>query len=233
MNSSIPNLEIKSALIVDSPLTGEWVALNTPAERVPSHGTDFFGQRYAFDFARLQANGKSFSTQPLWKQFFGCVNAKHFLAWNQPVLAAFSGKVLAAADGQSDRQNVNSLWEIIRANIFQQRPQPDDLRPLLGNHILIGSDVGVALYAHLRHGSLCVKQGDVVTSRQFIAAVGNSGNSTMPHLHFHVMDSADPWSANGLFCAFRGCRLGTDGENETNEAYVPGLMQRFFCADPV
>jgi hypothetical protein len=41
-----------SLVVVGLPLRGEWVAVRTPAHRIPSHGTDRFGQRYAFDFVR-------------------------------------------------------------------------------------------------------------------------------------------------------------------------------------
>jgi murein DD-endopeptidase MepM/ murein hydrolase activator NlpD len=35
-----------------------------------------------------------------------------------------------------------------------------------------------------------------VDAGERIASAGNSGNSTMPHLHFHVMDRTDPWEAD-------------------------------------
>ena len=44
--------ELDAAVVVDLPLRGEWTVERTPAHRIPSHGTDLFGQRYAFDFVR-------------------------------------------------------------------------------------------------------------------------------------------------------------------------------------
>jgi hypothetical protein len=41
-----------TAVVVEFPLRGEWVAVRTPAHKIPSHGTELFGQRYAFDFVR-------------------------------------------------------------------------------------------------------------------------------------------------------------------------------------
>jgi hypothetical protein len=38
--------------VVRFPLRGEWVAVRTPAHRIPSHTTEMLGQRYAFDFVR-------------------------------------------------------------------------------------------------------------------------------------------------------------------------------------
>lgn len=43
--------ELHAPVVVDLPLRGEWTVLRTPADRVPSHGTDALGQRYAYDFA--------------------------------------------------------------------------------------------------------------------------------------------------------------------------------------
>jgi hypothetical protein len=39
-------------VVVRFPLRGEWVAVRTPAHHIPSHGTELFGQRHAFDFVR-------------------------------------------------------------------------------------------------------------------------------------------------------------------------------------
>ena len=49
-----------------------------------------------------------------------------------------------------------------------------------------------ALHAHLAPGSLVVTRGQQVRVGEMLGWVGHSGNSTAPHLHFHLMDSADP-----------------------------------------
>ena len=43
-----------------------------------------------------------------------------------------------------------------------------------------------------------VKPGDALTTDQVIAALGNSGNSSAPHLHFQVMSTPDPLRSDGL-----------------------------------
>ncbi len=60
---------------------------------------------------------------------------------------------------------------------------------ILGNHVVLdlGDEVYAAL-AHLRRGSVRVRPGDRVAAGQQLAACGNSGNSTEPHLHFQLMD---------------------------------------------
>jgi hypothetical protein len=44
--------ELDAPVVVDFPLRGEWTVERTPAARIPSHGTDGFGQRYAYDLIR-------------------------------------------------------------------------------------------------------------------------------------------------------------------------------------
>ena len=63
-----------------------------------------------------------------------------------------------------------------------------------GNYIIIMHRDGLyTLYAHGQPGSIAVSQGQYVTQGQQIMRVGNSGNSTGPHLHFEVR------TGNGLY----------------------------------
>lgn len=220
-------MDIAGAVAVDLPVRGRWVALNTPAERVPSHGTDAYGQRYAFDFVRMNEAGTRFARQPLWRQFVTGIAAADFLAWDEPVLAAFGGTVIAACDGQRDRRRVHGLWELVRATLLAPRPAPDDLRPLFGNYVLVEGEPGVALYAHLREGSVAAAAGQRVEAGGRLGAVGNSGNSTMPHLHFHVMDRVDPLTAQGVACAFRTYREKHDGDWRDVQVGIPAALQQF------
>ena len=53
-----------------------------------------------------------------------------------------------------------------------------------GNHLKIQINDVIIVYAHCN--KLYVKEGDVITQGQEIAEVGNTGNTTGPHLHFEV-----------------------------------------------
>ena len=75
---------------------------------------------------------------------------------------------------------INDLPELAPGEMDRRRPG--------GNHIVLqleGTDIYVGL-AHLMHGSVMVKPGDRVDVGQILARVGNSGNTSEPHLHIHA-----------------------------------------------
>jgi murein DD-endopeptidase MepM/ murein hydrolase activator NlpD len=68
-----------------------------------------------------------------------------------------------------------------------------------GNNVILDLGGGVwAMYAHLQRGSLLVEPGDRVRKGQKIAALGNTGNSNAPHLHFQLMNGPSILQADGL-----------------------------------
>jgi hypothetical protein len=188
------------AVEVDLPLRGEWAALHTPAERVPSHGSDFLGQAFAFDFIRVHPRSGMPYERGFWRHLLSAQPAAAFLAWDQPVHAAEDGEVVACSDGWPDRPRMNLVHTLLES---EPSPAGDDLRPLAGNHVIVAGPDAVALYAHLRSGSVAVRRGGRVRRGEHLGRVGNSGSSTQPHLHFHLMDDSDPLRARGVPCRFR------------------------------
>jgi murein DD-endopeptidase MepM/ murein hydrolase activator NlpD len=76
---------------------------------------------------------------------------------------------------------------------------PITVDTIAGNYVLL--DIGrgrFAVYAHLQPQSLKVKVGDKIKRGQVLGLVGNSGNSGMPHLHFHITNAASPFAAEGV-----------------------------------
>jgi murein DD-endopeptidase MepM/ murein hydrolase activator NlpD len=63
------------------------------------------------------------------------------------------------------------------------------------------------VYAHLKTGSVRVRPGDKVRAGQVIGQLGSSGNSTEPHLHFHVCDRPDALRCAGVPVNFDGIEI--------------------------
>ncbi len=225
---------------VDFPLRGEWVAVHTPAARVPSHGTHMLGQTYAFDFLRIDRARKGF-------QFFPCSLARYLLlgvklsqcyGWSQPIHAPFAGTVVAAKDGWPERDPVHFLRDVavvLKNALFFDVNKVRDLRAVLGNHIVLkmrGEEV-YGFFAHARCGSLRVHEGEELRAGEHLADVGHSGNSTAPHLHFHLMDRASIAEARGLPCCFRRYEALRDGAWERVSGGIPGRREFIrYIAEP-
>ena len=225
-------------VVVEFPLRGEWVAPNTPGHAVPSHGTDVLGQTYAYDFIQIDWNfPKAFRTSQkgtLATLLFG-VPLKECMAWSQPIHAPFAGEVIEAEDGIKERNPIHLVRDIFavlkNGFAFKKAKNNRDLRPLLGNYIILKGDDAFAMFGHARNGSICVKPGDQLTAGQKIAEVGHSGNSTSAHLHFQLMDTPELLKAKGIPCCFREYDLFEDGTWRKIVNGIPGRRDRIRRVD--
>lgn len=220
------NLPPDLGVAVGPPLRGEWAALHTPAERVPSHGTNFLGQRYAYDFIRPAAQRDLPYEKGFLRHLLAFQPAHAFLCWDEPVYSVFGGVVTETGDGWPDRLKVNLLYALFSSTVFPPSPTEDDLRPLAGNYVIVAGEAAVAFYAHLRDGSVAVEAGREVKTGDVVGRVGNSGNSTMPHLHFHLMDRPDIRAAEGVVCRFRALEQFEEGGWKGIEDGIPRPLKR-------
>jgi hypothetical protein len=220
-----------STIVVDFPLRGEWIAPNTPGTKVPSHGTDLFGERYAYDFVGIDPgsrNTRFFRPSPLRYLILGA-HLQDFIGWGQPIFSTAAGTVVRAEDGWPERNPVHPVKDfLIRLQNARavSSSQKIDLRSLSGNFIIVETSDGYAVYAHAQTGSIIVSPGDKVIPGQRLANVGHSGNSTAPHLHFHVMDRPDPWKAQGIPCCFRDYEVFHQGSWRLVQNGIPKATDR-------
>ncbi|HSO27856.1 MAG TPA: M23 family metallopeptidase [Anaerolineales bacterium] len=223
-------------IVVDFPLRGEWIAPNTPGTKVPSHGTNMLGARYAYDFVGIDPNSRSrrfYRPGPLHYLIFG-VRLQDCFGWGKPIYSATAGTVVQAEDGWPERNPVHFARDVFlqfqNARSFSQKTAADrrslDLRTLTGNFIIVASSEGYAVYAHAQTGSIRVSTGDKVVPGQQIANVGHSGNSTAPHLHFQMMDRQDSWEAQGLPCCFRDYEVFDEGAWRLVQNGIPKATDR-------
>ncbi|WOP17729.1 M23 family metallopeptidase [Raineyella sp. LH-20] len=189
------------------PFTGRWRALNSPARRVPSHGSALYGESHAIDFVAVDERGRTAAIRD-WRTVLATEPPERFVGFGRPILAPVAGRVMVAHDGEPDHAARRSQPALLRYALGQAGRIRQGVAVIAGNHVILhdpASGTYVAL-VHLRAGSLAVRPGDEVAVGQLLGECGNSGNSTEPHVHVQVMDALDLRVARGvplLFADFR------------------------------
>jgi hypothetical protein len=157
-------------------------------------------ETFAIDWMRIE-DGQLFTGD-------GTRNEDYF-AFGAEVLAVADGMVISVSDGMAEDTPNEPPTTIHKESDYG------------GNHLVIEIEPGVyAFYAHLQPGSIRVQAGDAVTAGQALALLGNTGNSTAPHLHFSVMDGPDGLNANSLPFVIDGWTLAGTASPESTPTDV-------------
>lgn len=172
--------------VLGAPLRGgPWAAIHHP-EWTRGHrrvlytidGRARIPGRFAIDWVRLDANGHSTRGDP--------DRPANALGYGADVLAVADAVVAAVRDDMAESSTVSA------------HPK-HALGDATGNYVALDlGDGQYAFYEHLKPGSLRVAPGQRVRRGEVIAALGFTGDSTGPHLHFHVADAASPLGAEGV-----------------------------------
>ena len=219
-------LEMYEPIIVQFPLRGEWLSPNTPGTKVPSHGTNQLGTRYAYDFIQVDWNriGTPAYRVGVMQYLFSGVKLSDYYCWGQEVYSPCDGIVVVAEDGYAENEKTNLLADMSNAykNAHYFDPEKDDIQSVAGNYVIIKYSENVyAALCHLQTGSVQVSVGQMIKKGEVIGRVGHSGNSFAPHLHFQLMDSGDITVANGVPCAFEQYEIFQDNEWQIIENGIP------------
>ena len=111
-----------------------------------------------------------------------------YTAYGADVLAVADGTVVDTLDELND-QKPGSLPD----------PKTITVNNVDGNHVVLDLGDGVfAFYAHLQRGSVTATLGSRVKRGQILGKVGNTGNTSAPHLHFHLMEGPSVLGSNGI-----------------------------------
>jgi murein DD-endopeptidase MepM/ murein hydrolase activator NlpD len=147
---------------------------------MPINGGIHFAQRYAIDWLRLDDKGHFYHGDPS--------DVHNWAGYGLDVVAAADGTVI---------ETLNTLEDQVPAK--NPDPKTINLENIGGNHVIEDLGHGVyAFYAHLQKGSVTVAVGDHVRRGQLLGKVGTTGNSSAPHLHFHLMNGPSMLGSDGL-----------------------------------
>lgn len=174
--SSYMNYETKAELRL--PVEGEWYIYWGGRKIEDNYHAIDPGQRFALDLLVFE-NGRSYVGDAAILANYHC--------WGRPILAPAHGVVVRSVDGLPDQEIGNN-----------------DPRNQAGNHVVI--DFGNNEYgflAHLRQDSIRVSNGDRIVAGQEIGLCGNSGNTSEPHLHFHIQTTPTLGRGDGLPAQFQ------------------------------
>lgn len=187
--SNAPNIETYTSEIrYTLPFEGEWTIVNGCFTKDFSHSWDIPTQRYAYDFIIMDESGQSYRGE--------AKNAKSYYCYDKAILSPADGIVVELLNKSDDSLIIGNGKSFNRA------------KHIAGNYIVIKHNENeYSTLAHLKKNSMTVKVGDRVVRGQKIAACGNTGNSSEPHLHFQLQDGADFYSSAGLPVRFFDIKL--------------------------
>lgn len=195
--SGLPKIE-RNITKLSLPFNGEWTVVWGGDTKELNYHVGNEAQKNAFDIVMTDINGNSFKTD-------GKINEDYY-AFGKEIIAPCDGEVVLVVDGVKDNK-------------------PGTLNPIYipGNTVIIKTVKNEFLFfAHFKQNSIKVKQGQQVTKGQLLGLCGNTGNSSEPHLHFHIQNVEDINQATGVKCYFD--KIWVNGQLKTD--YSPIQKER-------
>jgi len=158
------------------PFNGQWYLADGGRSIGYNQHTVSPDQRFASDFI-IQKAGLSYKNNGL--------NNEDYFCFNKEIIAPGAGIIVNVVDD-------------IKEN------KPGDMPKNAGNRIIIDHENGeYSVLAHFKYNSIAVKEGERVTSGQYLGRCGNSGHSSEPHLHYHLQNTPVMFKGEGLPLQFR------------------------------
>ena len=178
------------------PFKEEWTVIWGGDTKEQNYHVESEAQKGAFDMVITDNAGKSYKTD-------GTSNEDYY-AFGKELLAPCNATVVLAVDGIKDNR-------------------PGTMNPVYvpGNTVILktaGNEY--LLFAHFKQHSIVVKEGQTVQKGDLLGLCGNSGNSSEPHLHFHIQNVEDMNTATGAKCFFD--QLMVNGVEKTDYSPVKG-----------
>lgn len=195
-HTSAPPVE-KHQTQLSLPFKGKWLVFWGGDTKELNQHHDVPNQKFAFDFLGADETGKT-------RKGNDNTNEDYF---------AFGREIISPADG-----NVTDVINGVRDNA----PGSMNQYSAVGNAVIIQHrENEFSVLAHLKLDSIKVKVGDKVTRGQLIGLCGNSGNSSEPHLHYHLQNTPVIQDGTGIKCLFRKIKIIVDGQEQLKTDYSP------------
>lgn len=160
------------------PFKEEWTVIWGGDTAELNYHVEHPAQKNAYDFIITDDNGKSFKN--------GGLRNEDYYAFGKELITPANGEVALVVDDIDDNT-------------------PGELNPIYvpGSTVIIKTANDEYLFfAHFKQHSIKVKQGQKVKQGEVLGLCGNSGNSSEPHLHFHIQNGKDMNVATGVKCYF-------------------------------
>lgn len=181
------------------------VAIGTYTPRTslvfPFHGRGFISQAQANDGGHANRSGQ-FAIDALGvDETYAPVTSGEdvntaYVGWGRELIAPAAGSVVRVRADRPDQPAPDRSDPAFYAPEF---PNGGDM----GNHVVIDHGNGeFSVIAHMMAGSVVVALGQAVAQGQPIGRLGNSGDTTGPHVHYQLQSGPDWPSADALPCAF-------------------------------
>ena len=132
--------DMSKPILMQFPLKGEWYSPNTPGSKIPSHGTNRYGTRYAYDFIQVDWTRKGWPAYRVSMMQYLIKGAalEDYYCWGERVYAPCDGMVVVAEDGYAEKKT-NLLTDVFKAyknaNYFD--PYKDNIQCIAGNYMII------------------------------------------------------------------------------------------------
>lgn len=177
------------------PVKGVW-QINGNYDCYNGHRSQY-SMEFAIDLGKLHSNGLF-----EWKKD---MQEEDYLSYGEEVYAIGDGEVVDCFN--------NSYWHINFPHDTASEEEKADRKKIqeevgklpiqCGNYVVIRHEHDeYSFYGHMIQNSVIVQKGQIVKQGDMLGKIGNVGFSGAPHLHFHLMDGADFYSARGLPCHF-------------------------------
>ncbi len=187
----------KHETVLSLPFKGRWLVAWGGDTRELNQHHGVANQRFAIDFLGADADGKT-------RKGKGETN-EDYLCFGREILAPADGIVTEAIDGVRDNApgSMNPFSALGNAVIIEHRPNE------------------VSVLAHLKQGSVKVQAGERVKRGQVLGLCGNSGNSSEPHLHYHLQNTPVIQDGTGIKCFFDKVVVTAKGASEAKPHHSP------------